>query len=91
MKEEKRQAIAYLRKKKLNDIKDELLIMKISHVLSIPWVRYAIIGVIDFLVFFFCSYVTNLLKFSMKNLRGMIKGTSKYTMYSLSADIINFY
>lgn len=83
MKKDKRQAIAYLRKKKISDVKDELLIMKMSHLLSIPWVRYAIIGTMDILVFFMVSYVTNLIKFSIKNFKESLRGESTYTWHSL--------
>ena len=75
--------MAYLRKKKLGDLKDELLIMKMSHMLSIAWVRYAIIGIMDLVIYIFSSYITNLLKFSLQNLRETIRGTSTYTWYSL--------
>lgn len=83
MKKDTRQAIAYLRKKKISDLQDELLIMKLSHLLSLTWVRNSIIGVMDCLIFFLCSYATNLIKFSLKNFRDMLRGESDYTWYSL--------
>lgn len=82
----KRQAVAYLREKKLKDLKDELLIMKLSHFLSMPKVRYGVLAGLDIVFFFLVQYVTNITKGTMADLRNLIRG---YSTFSLT-DITNF-
>lgn len=82
----KRQAVAYLKEKKLKDLKDELLIMKLSHFLSMPKVRYGILAGLDITAFFFANYVTNIIKGTLLDLRNLIRG---YSAFSLT-DIMNF-
>lgn len=82
----KRQAVAYLREKKLKDLKDELLIMKLSHFLSMPKVRYGVLAGLDIVFFFLVQYVTNITKGTIADLRNLIRG---YSTFSLT-DIMNF-
>lgn len=82
----KRQAVAYLKEKKLGDLKDELLIMKLSHFMSIPKVRYGILAGLDILFFFLIQYVTNVIKGTLGDLKNLIRG---YSTFSLM-DIMNF-
>lgn len=82
----KRQAIAYLREKKLKDLKDELLIMKLSHFLSMPKVRYGVLAGLDIVFFFLVHYVTNITKGTIADLRNLVRG---YSTFSLT-DITNF-
>lgn len=82
----KRQAVAYLREKKLKDLKDELLIMKLSHFLSMPKVRYGVLAGLDIVFFFLVQYVTNITKGTIADLRNLIRG---YSTFSLT-DITNF-
>lgn len=82
----KRQAVAYLREKKLKDLKDELLIMKLSHFLSMPKVRYGVLAGLDIIFFFLVQYVTNITKGTLADLRNLIRG---YSTFSLT-DITNF-
>lgn len=82
----KRQAVAYLREKKLKDLKDELLIMKLSHFLSMPKVRYGVLAGLDIVFFFLVQYVTNITKGTIADLKNLIRG---YSTFSLT-DIMNF-
>lgn len=87
MKEDKkRQAVAYLKEKQFKDLKDELMIMKISHLLSMPKVRYGMLASIDIVFFFLISYGTNVLKGTIGDLSNMIRGNSTFSLL----DIHNF-
>ncbi len=83
---EKRQAIAYLKEKKIEDLKDELLIMKLSHFLSMPKVRVGVIAGIDFLIFSLANYTTNIIKGTLLDVRNLFKGESTFS----PLDIMNF-
>ena len=82
-KKKKGQALAYLREKKLEDLKDELLIMKLSYFLSMPKVRYGILVVMDILVFFLAQYLTNIIKGTLFDMRNLIKGESTFSPFSI--------
>lgn len=76
----KRQSVAYLKEKKLRDLKDELLIMKLSHFLSMPKVRYGILAGLDIVFFFLAQYVTNITKGTLSDLRNLIRGYSTFSL-----------
>ncbi|MBD8973726.1 MAG: hypothetical protein EGQ63_07800, partial [Clostridiales bacterium] len=73
-KEKIRESMAYLREKKLADLKDELLIMKLSHLLSMERARNVILIGLDILFLFLCNYGTNIVKCSFQNIANITKG-----------------
>lgn len=73
-KEKIRESMAYLREKKLVDLKDELLIMKLSHLLSMEKARNVILIGLDILFLFLCNYGTNIVKSSFQNIANITKG-----------------
>lgn len=79
----KGQALDYLKEKKVKDLKDELLIMKLSYFLSIPKVRVGILIAIDVIFFFLAQYVTNVLKDTLFNFRSLLSGENTDSAFSL--------
>lgn len=73
-KEKQRQAVAYLKEKKLEDLKDDLLIMKLPHLLSMQKVRFAILGIIDLVLFLLANLGTNVIKLTLGNIGNLLKG-----------------
>lgn len=82
----KNQALAYLKEKKLEDLKDELLVMKLSYFLSMPKVRYGILVVMDILILFLANYGTNIIKRVFSDVKYIIRGKSNFSYL----DIMNF-
>ena len=75
-KEKLREAMAYLPEKKIQDLKSDLLIMKLSHLLSIKKARNGIIAGLDILFLFLFNYGTNIVKCSLQNIASITKGTT---------------
>ena len=81
--------MAYLKEKHVSDVKDELLIMKISHLLSIPKVRIGILVGIDATVFFLSQFVTNVIKGFFADIRNIIVGNPTFSLMSVM-NLLNF-
>lgn len=86
---EKKDALSYLKPKKVEDVKDELLIMKFSHLLSIPKVRAIIIIIIDFVFFFLVQFGTNAVKTSLSSFKLVLHGEEVPSVLSVS-NLVNF-
>lgn len=85
----KDQAMAYLKEKHISDVKDELLIMKMSHLLSIPKVRIGIMAGIDVLIFLGMQFVTNAVKGSFADIKNVIAGNPTFSFFSIW-NLLNF-
>ena len=83
-KRKKSQALAYLKEKQVSDVKDELLIMKMSHLLSIPRIRLGILAGTDIVIFFLTQYITNVIKGSLADVRNAIGGNPTFSFANIS-------
>lgn len=81
--------MAYLKEKNISDVRDELLIMKMSHLLSIPKVRTGILIGIDAAVFFLIQFVTNVIKGSFADIRNVIAGNPVFSFMDIR-NLLNF-
>lgn len=81
-----RSSVAYLREKKLSDLTDELLVMKLPHLLSMKKVRLAILIGMDTVGLFGLHIISNLFHVWTKSAVLSIQG-EEYR-YSLISDIL---
>lgn len=81
MKKDIRSSVSYLKEKKLSDLKDELLIMRLTHLLSMKKVRWAILAGMDIVLLLGAHLCSNIVKCGITESISALKGSAYETSF----------